>query len=368
MRVLRGQVLIAFVIAATSCAHRPPMGVQALASSCQQVVPESTRAITWIAPNDARDRDHLGKWCQTVGPVVVDSPRQSAAAIVDRLAIISWNVHVGGGDIEDLVGRLRRGEFSGGDAVSDFVLLLQEAYREGADVPAQFPVGSPLPRPIVERPPSGIRLDIRSIAARLGLHLFYAPAMRNNSVQRLASPEDRGLAILSTLPLGDPQVIELPFERQRRIAMSAMLSGRTSSGLGWRLRAANVQIDTSLAVTRGGPIAARRRQAEALIEALAAEGGADQLPAAPDTTTSIVLGGDFNTWFGGKEPAVEVMRRAFPDTPLTANGATWRGPLGARAALDHVFIRGRFRSATTRRLSSRFGSDHYPLSTLLVFN
>jgi endonuclease/exonuclease/phosphatase family metal-dependent hydrolase len=284
------------------------------------------------------------------------------------LAIISWNVHVGGGDIEDVVSRLRRGEFTGGDTVSDFVLLLQEAYREGGDVPAQFPAGSPLPRPIIERPPGGIRLDIRSIAGHLGLHLFYAPAMRNNSIRRLASPEDRGLAILSTLPLGDLQVIELPFERQRRIAQSATLAGRTSAGLEWRLRAANVQIDTSLAVTRGGPIAARRRQAEALIEALAAETRTELLPAAPGTATPIVLGGDFNTWFGGKEPAVEVMRRAFPDTPRTPNVATWRGPLGTRAALDHVFIRGRFQSATTRRLSGRFGSDHYPLSTLLVFN
>src|SRR5205823_6419677 len=123
-------------------------------------------------------------------------------------------------------------------------------------------------------------------------------------VQTSGLPEDRGMAILSTLPLSDLQVIELPFERQRRIALSVTLSGRTSARAAWRLRAANVQLDTSLAWTRGGPIAARRRQAEALIEALAAEDRDDAVQAGRDATLPIVLGGDFNTWLGDKEPAV----------------------------------------------------------------
>jgi endonuclease/exonuclease/phosphatase (EEP) superfamily protein YafD len=55
------------------------------------------------------------------------------------------------------------------------------------------------------------------------------------------------------------------------------------------------------------------------------------------------------------------MRRAFPDSPSQADVVTWRGPLGARAALDYVFARGRFDRATTRRLRERFGSDHYPV-------
>ena len=178
--------------------------------------------------------------------------------------------------------------------------------------------------------PSGIRRDIRAIAERAGLHLFYAPAMRNSRAGTPAAPEDRGTAILSTRPLADLQVIELPFERQRRVALAATVAGETSGRCAWQLRVANVQIDTSLALTRGGPTAARRRQAEALLEAL--------------TETSpppyMVLGGDFNTWLGNKEPAVEVMRRAFPDTPPPAMSTTWRGPLGAHAALDHVFVRG----------------------------
>jgi endonuclease/exonuclease/phosphatase family metal-dependent hydrolase len=360
MRALFRWSMFVLIVAVTSCAHRPPMAIQPIASSCHQVVPDRTRAVLWIAPADTRDRDRLLRWCQTVGPVLVTSPGENrASAVVDRLAIVTWNVHVGGGDVEDVLSRLRRGEFTGGNPVSAFVLLLQEAYREGSDIPARFPADSPLPRPIFEQPPSGIRRDIRSIAERAGLHLFYAPAMRNTT-DRPAAPEDRGTAILSTLPLAHLQVIELPFERQRRVAVATSVAGQTSAGVAWQLRLVNVQIDTSLAFTRGGPIAARRRQAEALVEALSR--GSD----AP-TTLPMVLGGDFNTWLGDKEPAVDVMLRAFPDTPRWDKVATWRGPLGMHAALDHVFVRGRFQSVTTRRLPGRFGSDHYPLATLVEF-
>jgi endonuclease/exonuclease/phosphatase family metal-dependent hydrolase len=344
------------------------MAIQRIASPCQQVVPDRARTVGWVAPDDARDLERLVKWCQTVGPVVVESPAADAApAIADRLAIITWNVHVGGGDVEALISALRRGEFTGGSAAPEFVLLLQEAYRDGSDVPSELPARSQLPRPIIERPPGGTRRDVREIAARSGLHLFYAPAMRNNRAGTPSAPEDRGTAILSTLPLADLQVIELPFERQRRVALAASVTGTTTTAAAWQLRLANVQIDTALALTRGGPIAARRRQAEALLEALSRPDlirpGARTERSAP----RMILGGDFNTWLGQREPAVEVMLRAFPDTPRVNNVATWRGPLGAHAALDHVFVRGPFGYVATRRLASRFGSDHYPLLTLVDF-
>jgi endonuclease/exonuclease/phosphatase family metal-dependent hydrolase len=195
--------------------------------------------------------------------------------------------------------------------------------------------------------------------------------MRNSDIGRAAAAEDRGTAILSTLPLADLAVIELPFERQRRVAVAATLGARTSAGAAWRLRVVDVQLDTSLALTRGGPMAARRRQAEALLEALGIGSAPDPSTSGPPVKSAdgapMVLGGDFNTWLGRKEPAVHVMLRAFPDTPHEENGATWRGPLGVHAALDHVFVRGPFRSVATRRLPGRFGSDHYPLATIVEF-
>jgi endonuclease/exonuclease/phosphatase family metal-dependent hydrolase len=297
-----------------------------------------------------------------VGPLLVESSEGIPSRSVDRLAVITWNVHVGGGDVETLIDQLKQGRFTAGRPTSDFVLLLQEAHREGGGVPTSLLVDAPSPRPIIEQPPDGVRRDVRSIAGRAGLHVFYAPAMRN-SPRGSSVPEDRGLAILSTAPLTDLQVIELPFERQRRIAVAATLEGRSSAGMVWRLRVANVQIDTSLALTRGGPIAARKRQAEALVEALDAPG-----PAKGELAPPMILGGDFNTWLGAKEPTVDLLLRAFPNTPRMEDRMTWRGPLGAHARLDHLFVRGRFQSVAATRLAQRFGSDHYPLLTLVEFD
>jgi endonuclease/exonuclease/phosphatase family metal-dependent hydrolase len=352
--------LVAGLVGAASCAHRPPMvagTLKTIASGCHQVVPDRALSVMWMAPDHTRDVGRLGQWCDTVGPVLVESPADAApAAAVEQLAIISWNVHVGGGDIEDVVKRLREGEFTDGRPVRHFVLLLQEAYREGTDVPVGIAATLPVPGAIVELMPDGTRRDIRAVAQSAGLHVFYAPAMRNGG---LAAVEDRGSAILSTLPLADLQVIELPFERQRRIALAATIAGETTSRLSWRLRLADVHVDTSLALTRGGPFAARRRQTEALVEALTADPTTTDMP--------MVVGGDFNTWLGPKEPALEVMRRAFADTPHQPALPTWEGPLLARGTLDYVFARGPFRSAVTRRLAGRFGSDHYPLLTLVDF-
>ena len=184
-----------------------------------------------------------------------------------------------------------------------------------------------------------------------GLALLYAPSMRNGDH---GDPEDRGNAIVATLALHAPTIVELPFEHQRRAAAAAVVEGRTRSGTSWRLRVADAHLDTALALTRGGPLAARRRQAVALVEALAA---------APEDT---VLGGDFNTWFGSREPALKMLRVAFPDAaPYQA--ATWKGPLGLHASLDHLFARGRARLQRVERLPDRLGSDHYPVLGIVRF-
>jgi len=337
------------------------MIVQARPVTCEDAAPAGE--LTWTLPNDPRDIDHLARWCGTVGPVVIASRVDPATApVADGFVVVSWNVHVGGGDVEKVVDRLRRGEFTDGVPAPHFALLLQEAYREGADVPPVAAGKQTVPSPIVEYAPDGTRRDIRTVAERTGLDLFYAPSMRNG---RLADPEDRGTAILSTVPLTDLQVIELPFERQRRVALAATIAGVTTAGAPWRLRIAAVQFDTSLALTRGGPLAARKRQAEALVEALTV--------AEPNVMTPTIVGGDFNTWLGPTEPALDVMRRTFSDTPLPAEAgsmrtaSTWRGPLGTRAALDYVFVRGIPHPTGTHRLPDRYGSDHYPLLTRLSF-
>ena len=356
MRRVSASAICSLLLLVTGCAGIPtatddrPDGAPSLA--CRQVVPPDA-VVRWVEPEGRRDRDALARWCNTIGPVLLQPLASQAAPLVtDRLAVMTWNVHVGGGNVADVVRRLRSGEFTGGEPVEHFVLLLQEAYRRDTAVPAQIPRGFPAPGRIAAR--TGRGPDIGHIVKDLGVALFYVPAMRNGIAS--VDPEDRGNAILSTLDLRDPVVVELPMENQRRTAMVATMQAQARDGSPWTLRVANVHLDTSLAVTRGGPFAARRRQAHALIDALRTQ---------DDVLT--ILAGDFNTWWGPTEPALNILRSAFTETPHTAHMETWRGPLGIHAQLDYIFLRGALASAKVQRLSSRFGSDHYPLLAMVSF-
>jgi endonuclease/exonuclease/phosphatase family metal-dependent hydrolase len=275
---------------------------------------------------------------------------------VDRLIVVTWNVHVGHADVRTFVQRLRAGDFTGGQRVSAFVLLLQEAVRRDDSIPAHLASGLPVPSRIT--PGDDRETDVRALAAGAHLAILYAPSMRNGLVD--LKREDRGNAILSTLPLGDAAVIELPVERQRRAAVEATIQGRTHGGREWLLRAVDVHLDTALALSRGGPFAARRRQAEALLAALAATA-----PGAQRDASVTIVAGDFNTW-GGREPALDVIRRRFSLAPAL-DAPTFRGPLGFRAALDHVFIGGTPARVEVQRLSDRFGSDHHPILATISF-
>jgi len=346
---------LSVLLLSTACAREPARAEEvsdpATVHSCRQMVPADA-VVRWVEPEERRDRDTLARWCDTIGPILVQPLAvQPPAAPIDRLAIVTWNVHVGSGDIADLVARLRRGEFTAGTPIEHFVLLLQEAYRRDPAVPSRVPRGFPAPSRIAAA--VGRAPDIANVAKALGVSVFYVPAMRNGIAA--IDAEDRGNVILSTLDLHDLVVVELPMERQRRTAAVGVVQGLASDRSPWKLRLANVHLDTALAITRGGPFAARRRQAHALIDALQTP---EELPT--------VLAGDFNTWWGASEPALNILRSAFPQTPRTANVKTWSGPLGIHAQLDYMFIRGPFEGVQLQRLSGRFGSDHYPLLALVT--
>ena len=302
----------------------------------------------------------MSRWCETVGPVFFHPrPAVPSGAPIDRLAIVSWNIHEGGGDVEDLIRRLRLGEFTGGEPVEQFVLLLQEATRRDRTVPPRVPKGYPVPRSI--NAGRGPRYAGVPRFADEGLAVLYAPSMRNGDVAAGESAEDRGNAILSTLPLQEPRLVELPLEHQRRVAAAAAVEGRTGRGVPWRLELVNVHLDTALALLHGGPFAARRRQATALLDALRSSGHP------PGGMGAVVLAGDLNSWMGDREAAVHLLSDAFPDTPAADRAPTWLGPLGLRATLDHIFVRGAVFPSRVTRLPSRFGSDHFPLLTIVRF-
>jgi endonuclease/exonuclease/phosphatase family metal-dependent hydrolase len=257
-----------------------------------------------------------------------------------ELLLVSWNTALGAGDIVRFVQELRRRA-----PEAPLVLLLQEVYRGGSEVPSALSSSALFASRLRGIRRDGGRDEIESIASTLAMSAYYVPSMRNGSP--LLSDEDRGNAILSTLPLDDLSAFELPFERQRRVAVGARVSGLDSHSVPWSLRIVSAHLDNMAGPKRLWLAAefGRVRQTRGLLSQLA-----DAEP--------LVLGGDFNTWFGFSDRAFSEAAKAFPQTHVTDRRATFRGLL----RLDHLFFRlpDGWR-AEFHRADDNYGSDHYPL-------
>lgn len=301
--------------------------------------------VSWFSPAPPAERATLARWRMGVGPPIVSESTAADATAHDAITVVSWNTAVGEGDI---VGFVRGLPLPRGP----LVLLLQEVYRDGPEVPAPHPGDAfAVTRRLGHHTPNAANREIDDVARALNLSLYYVPSMRNG---HLVSAQDRGNAILSNLPLTDLRAIELPFERQRRVAIGATIHGRTQNGTAWRVRLVSAHLD-NLGGFRRGWIASeygRARQARRLTELLR-----DREPT--------VLAGDFNTWFGFSDQAYRETLRVFPDTHVEDKRATFRGLL----RLDHMFVRlAPGWQMHFHRAASRFGSDHYPLVGTLRFN
>jgi endonuclease/exonuclease/phosphatase family metal-dependent hydrolase len=279
----------------------------------------------------------------TVGPPIVFAPSEVQASPdpKGRLIVVNWNIHVGHGDVPGLIEKISSGEKANGFGKPEFVLLLEESFRQGADIPAS--TGVNVPRRIAPPHPD---LDIEDVARKLGWWMYYAPSMRNgDGVGEHA--EDRGNAILSSLPLEGVEAVELPFAVQRRVALIATV---TDSQKQPKLRVAVTHLDTRAPLTRGwifGGPAARNNQAKGFVSALR-KFEADGLP--------LIVGGDLNTYMGSKA-VIETLSEIAPHADC-GNQATHTSGM----TLDHIFasIPENWLDQCTRG-DNTFGSDHYPL-------
>jgi endonuclease/exonuclease/phosphatase family metal-dependent hydrolase len=347
-------VLVAASRAAAACAastadYRPSAADAPSPPTCRQIEflagDGFPSAVQWHEPEGARSRAALDAWCRGVGPVVYQShpPKGRDESLPIRatgpIAIVSWNVNVGAGHLPALVADLRGGKWSDGRRVEHFVLLLQEALRAGDAVPPRSPSQAGARR-LRRGPP---RVDIVSFARDQGLSLLYIPSMRNG-FDASAPAEDRGNAIVSTLPLLAPAALELPFVRQRRVAVFATLGAPGGDEPLW---VASVHLDHVVGASRLWVFCATRargRQARAITAVLP--------PRAP-----VVIGGDFNTWFGTNEPALREMARVTGQSPQ-AREATY----ASGAVLDHLFFRTpAVWNASYAGADHKYGSDHLPL-------
>ena len=315
-------------LASTACVRWSPVALApAAAGSCR------SDAVEWLTPDDARERQRLDPWCDGVGPVATNPLPGGMSAppvSIDDVTFVSWNVHVGNGDLRTFVRDLRAGALTGPDhKVTHFVLLLQEALRT-SEVPPLAPAAEG-----ARRITANAGIDIVELTRELGLSLIYVPSMRNGDTA--GSTEDRGNAIVSTLPLSNPIAVELPGERQRRVAILATL-GSFSAGV--------VHLDVVGSLNRLRVFWTpwmRDRQIRSLT------------PALPDGPT--VVGADMNAWHGRGELAVRSMMRALDVRHLDID----RHGLGLRA-LDYLFFRTTDgRRPQFREIRSRYGSDHRPL-------
>jgi endonuclease/exonuclease/phosphatase family metal-dependent hydrolase len=258
-----------------------------------------------------------------------------------RLIVVNWNIHVGHGDVAGLIEDLSKIEQANGFGKPEFVLLLEETFRQSEDIPAS----SSIKVPSRIAPPNGT-MDIEDLARHLQWWLYYAPSMRNgNDVGKHA--EDRGNAILSSLPLDDVKAVELPFAVQRRVALIATVTDAMRQP---KLRVAVTHLDTRAPLLHGwifGGPAARNHQAKGFVSALE-QLATDRLP--------LVVGGDLNTYLGSKA-VIDTLSAVAPHTDCGSQATHTLG-----LSLDHMFASiPKTWPAKCARGASTFGSDHYPL-------
>jgi endonuclease/exonuclease/phosphatase family metal-dependent hydrolase len=250
--------------------------------------------------------------------------------------VVNWNVHVGNGDVLGLIEEISRGRER-----PEFVFLIEEAVRQDENIPAAGEWGVP---GRIARSPDG--MDIAAVARQLGWWMYYAPSMRNGDGLGM-SAEDRGNAILSSLPLESVESVELPFVTQRRVALMATVTDLHRRP---QLRVAVTHFDTRAPLRRGwifGGPSARNLQAKALFSTLGKS---------EDRDLPLIVGGDLNSWLSSKA-VIDTMSQIAPRADC---GAQPTHELGL--TLDHIFadVPSAW-SGVCRRSDRLFGSDHYPL-------
>jgi endonuclease/exonuclease/phosphatase family metal-dependent hydrolase len=308
---------------------------------------DASSSIQWQVADTADSRE-LSRWCRAVGaPVYVAAPLvpMEKTPALDELVLVSWNAHLAEGELRALIDKLKSGALTDGRPVAHFVLLVQELYRRGDDVP-EFDARDRSAFAIRPRDPESF--DIDDHAAALGLSVLYVPSMRNGAELR----EDRGNAIISSEPLIDPFAFELPLARQRRVALGAAVQVQTADGPK-RLELLDAHLEPlsspkTLWVFKNP----RAGQVRALLNVLESPRYAD------DAIAGVVLGGDFNTVRSGHDEDAYHLARAWSRS-LVSEDARNTHMMGR---LDYLFFRlGSGWTASTKRLDERFGSDHYPV-------
>lgn len=341
---MRSVVLARACLAVALCA----VTLEVVANGCQGLDTGMAEAggeqIRWHVLSTKTDE--LRAWCDGVGPPVVinapNEPRDTKTAVV-----VSWNVDVGAGRLDEFLDDLLDGRWTDSVAIDDYALFLQEAYRADDSIPELPPKDSKKGNAI-HHGEEDFHSDVVHFARERNLNLFYVPFMRNGDDR-----EDRGNAILSTLPLSEFAAYELPPQRQRRVAMSAMVSGY-AAGEPWSVRLVNVHLENRARWKSpfGTFGSARHDQMSALLDA------------AGMRSEPTIMGGDFNVWFReGNEGTIKLIRSYLVQAGESDSSSTVHPGRGLpERQVDYLFYsKDREWNVIYKRADDRYGSDHYPV-------
>lgn len=364
--IVSGTVLVTFVACMPSHRMSPALGPDRTCPGAD--------GYTWYFPVEQEDHRSLEEWCVTVGPPVF-RPRPSGSFATLRpggeLIVLSWNVDVGGGDLLAFLDREASTHCAGPKSfvapeAGHFVLLVQEAFRKSAEVP-ESANERVIPRRVVEETRPGERPDVEEVADRCGLSLAYVAAARNGIRSSDGLREDKGVAILSTLPLSDLAFFELPYEAARRVAVAATVRDESARGL----RVVNVHFISaaSPARTLATGNGSRLRQGLAVADALRQlDEDVHTNRALAGIAASTLVAGDFNTW-SANESTLRHLREVFPDSPPPGLVQGTRGGFPT----DHILFRTGEGAAplallsTYGRVENRYYSDHHAVRMRVRF-
>ncbi len=309
--------------------------------------------VRFYGPTDSHGRMMLDRWRRVLGPTVLitnPAPGMAAPEPGDSLAVFVWNIDVGAGNLPKFLEEELGYSCPFQGEAPHFVILVQEAGRRLADPIAVTDPDLASKRRTHPPNPRGDP-DIVGVARMCGLALAFVPSGRNGADVQGDPSQDKGNAVLSTLPLSDLFAIEGPFETERKVTLGVTV-GEPDYGI-LRVLSAHLEVTSGFFRTFTTGNRTRLGQALGILEALAIH------EAAEPRSMPTIIGGDFNTW-SGMDSALKAFREAFPDYPEW-DGQDTMGPFPT----DHIFFRRSDGGGadiipdTYRRIESTHSSDHH---------
>ena len=173
-RRLRGPALsllcfFCVIFLSAACATGHHLLVRADMAEAPAVAP-----IAWMSPAAEGDRAILSRWRSAVGPPVARLRASANLTSADEITVVSWNIALGAGDVERFAAALPLGN-------APVVLLLQEVYRGGPDVPRGLARDASFAARLGGSAAGPDFDEVERTADKLGLSLYYVPSIRRAS-------------------------------------------------------------------------------------------------------------------------------------------------------------------------------------------